>query len=64
VNQKFLQVAVLGLASMALMVVGILSLIGWIWTIPWTIMIFSITYRQLAGYDPAGGAEGSATVSY
>ena len=64
VNRKFLQVALLGLASTALMVVGILSLIGWIWTIPWTIMIFSITYRQLAGYDPAGAAEGPATVSY
>ena len=64
VNRNFLQVALLGLASMGLMVVGILSLIGWIWTIPWTIMIFSITYRQLAGYDPAGEASGPATVSY
>jgi uncharacterized membrane protein len=64
VNRKFLPVLLLGLASTALIVVGILSLIGWIWTIPWSVMIYAITYRQLAGYDPEGHGDGPATVSY
>ncbi len=63
VNRKFLEVALLGLASAALMAIGIVSIIGWIWTIPWTILIFSITYRQLAGFDPQGTGT-STTVSY
>lgn len=52
VNRKFFEVAVLSLAAMALAVLGILSLVGWIWTIPWTLMILAIIYRQLAGYRP------------
>lgn len=64
VNRKFLQVLLLGLASTALIFIGILSLIGWIWTIPWSVMIYAITYRQLAGYDPGGPGDRPATVSY
>ncbi len=64
VNRKFLQVMLLGLASSALITIGILSVIGWIWTIPWSVMIYSITYRQLAGYDVTGPGDGPATVSY
>jgi hypothetical protein len=59
VNRKFLEVLALSLLGGLLMALGILSLIGWIWTIPWVMLIFSITYRQLAGV--AGGvAPGSA----
>jgi len=64
VNRKFVPVLLLGLASTALIVVGILSVIGWIWTIPWSAMIYAITYRQLAGYDAGGASSGPATVSY
>lgn len=59
VNRKFFEVAVLSLASAGLVVLGILSLVGWIWTLPWALMILAIIYRQLAGYQgPAseGGA--------
>lgn len=55
VNKKFFEVAVLSLAAMALAIIGVLSVIGWIWTIPWTLMMVAIIYRQLAGYTPAGG---------
>ncbi|MEQ8485377.1 MAG: hypothetical protein RIB46_13540 [Pseudomonadales bacterium] len=55
VNRKFFEVAVLSLAVVLLMVVGILSVIGWIWTIPWTVMIMAIIYRQLAGFTVGGG---------
>lgn len=56
VNRKFFEVAVLSLAAAGLTLLGILSLIGWIWTIPWTLMILAITYRQLAGHVPPGDA--------
>ncbi|MBK81879.1 MAG: hypothetical protein CMQ43_13305 [Gammaproteobacteria bacterium] len=55
VNRKFFEVTVLTLASVALAVLGIVSLIGWIWTMPWTLMILAIIYRQLAGFTPAAG---------
>lgn len=60
VNRKFFEVAVLTLASGALALLGVLSLIGWIWTIPWTLMILAIIYRQLAGFTPPAdtGASG------
>lgn len=52
VNRKFFEVAILSIVAVALMVLGIVSLIGWIWTLPWTLMIFAILYRQLAGHQP------------
>jgi uncharacterized membrane protein len=55
VNRKFFEVAVLSLAAMALAFLGVLSLVGWIWTIPWTLMMLAIIYRQLAGYTPPDG---------
>lgn len=58
VNRKFFEVAVLSLAAMALAFLGVLSLVGWIWTIPWTLMMLAIIYRQLAGYTPRDGAGG------
>ena len=54
VNRKFFEVAVLSLAAMALALLGVISLVGWIWTIPWTLMMLAIIYRQLAGYTPPG----------
>ena len=56
VNRKFFEVAVLSLVAAGLAAIGILSLIGWIWTIPWTLMMLAIIYRQLAGHTPAAGA--------
>lgn len=60
VNRKFFEVAVLSLAAMALSALGVLSVVGWIWTIPWTLMILAIIYRQLAGYTHSGGPGQSA----
>lgn len=57
VNRKFFEVAVLSLAAAGLTVLGILSVIGWIWTIPWTLMILAIIYRQLVGYAVPGGSQ-------
>jgi hypothetical protein len=54
VNRKFVEVALLWLAVIGLVLLGVFSLIGWIWTIPWSVMIYSIIYRQLVGYRPAG----------
>jgi hypothetical protein len=54
VNRKFVEVALLTLVALALMVLGVVSIVGWIWTLPWTLMIFAIIYRQLAGYQAAG----------
>jgi len=54
VNRKFLGVVGLSLISAGLMVLGFLSLIGWIWTVPWVMLIFAITYRQLAGVAGSG----------
>lgn len=54
VNRKFFEVTVLTLAGLALTVIGFVSVVGWIWTVPWTLMIFSLIYRQLAGYQRAG----------
>lgn len=59
VNRKFFEVAVLSLAAAGLAVLGVVSLVGWIWTIPWTLMMLAIIYRQLAGYRPPGGASGA-----
>lgn len=59
VNRKFFEVTVLSLAAMALTVLGILSVVGWIWTVPWTLMILAIIYRQLAGYTPPVQVDGA-----
>jgi hypothetical protein len=71
VNRKFLGVVALSLISGALMALGFLSLIGWIWTVPWVMLIFAITYRQLAGVGGPGTAlpahqasAGKATAEY
>lgn len=57
VNRKFVEVVVLSLAAAALAALGVLSLIGWIWTIPWTLMMLAIIYRQLAGHTPPADAQ-------
>ncbi len=64
VNRKFFEVAVLSLAAAGLTLLGIVSVIGWIWTIPWTLMILAIIYRQLAGYGtpPSQAATGRLEV--
>jgi len=68
VNRKFLEVAALVLAAAALLLLGVISLIGWIWTVPWTAMIFAIVYRQLAGFagamPPSTGPAGRITAEY
>jgi hypothetical protein len=49
VNRAFWRVLALQAISVLLILVGILSVIGWIWTVPWVVMIYGIVYRQLAG---------------
>lgn len=63
VNRKFLGVVGLSLISAGLMVLGFVSLIGWIWTVPWVMLIFAITYRQLAGVAGGGPAAPSSEAS-
>lgn len=56
VNRKFFEVTVLSLTAALLAALGVVTLIGWIWTVPWTVMILAIIYRQLAGYTLTGPA--------
>ena len=49
VNAKFVNVAVLAILASLGAFVGFITIIGWIWTIPWVVMVYAITYRQLAG---------------
>jgi hypothetical protein len=58
VNSKFVQVAMLSIIAVGLALLGVVSLIGWIWTLPWMVMIFAVIYRQLVGYR-SGGVAGS-----
>lgn len=53
VNAKFVNVALIALVGGLAMFVGFITLIGWIWTVPWTAMMFAITYRQLVGVRAA-----------
>lgn len=59
VNKAFWRVALLSMISGLLILLGFLSVIGWIWTLPWAAMIFSITYRQLAGTLDGSTTRGS-----
>jgi hypothetical protein len=59
VNKAFWRVALLSLISGLLILLGFLSVIGWIWTLPWAALIFSITYRQLAGNADGSTGTGS-----
>ena len=49
VNKQLLTVILLGLAVIVAIVVGIMTIIGWIWLLPWAMMVMAIIYRQLAG---------------
>ena len=49
VNKKFVNVAVLAIVASLVSVFSFITIIGWIWAVPWMLMVFAITYRQLAG---------------
>lgn len=51
VNKKFLNVAVLAIVASIIATVSFITIIGWIWGVPWMLMVFAITYRQLAGCE-------------
>ena len=51
VNKKFWNVALLAIVASFISILGFITLIGWIWGIPWILMVYAITYRQLAGCD-------------
>ena len=53
VNKKFFSVVVLALVSSIVAVLSFITIIGWIWAMPWMLMVFAITYRQLAGVSIA-----------
>ena len=44
-------VLLLVLASGAVLVLASITIIGLIWAIPWVVMVYAITYRQLAGVE-------------
>ena len=52
VNAKFVNVAVLAIVGGLLLFVGFATIIGWLITFPWVVMIYTITYRQLVGIQP------------
>ncbi|MEZ5552115.1 MAG: hypothetical protein R3E82_14560 [Pseudomonadales bacterium] len=58
VNAKFVNVLLIALMGVVAMALGFITLIGWIWTVPWTAMMFAITYRQLAGVRGEGSVAG------
>lgn len=49
VNKQFLPVAALLLLTGIAMGLSVFTIIGPIWTIPWSVMVLGIIYRQLAG---------------
>ena len=51
VNQKFLNVAVLFIVGSFVVTLSFITIIGWIWAMPWMLMVYAITYRQLAGCE-------------
>jgi hypothetical protein len=51
VNTRFVTVALLAVFAWVVMVLSFATVIGWIWAIPWMLMVYSITYRQLAGVE-------------
>ena len=51
VNKEFLNVFLLVLAIVVISIASFITIIGWIWGIPLTMMIYAIIYRQLAGVD-------------
>ena len=53
VNKKFLNVAVLAIVASLVASFSFITIIGWIWAMPWMLMVFAITYRQLAGVSIA-----------
>jgi hypothetical protein len=51
VNKQFLNVTLLLLLVSFVMIVSVFTIIGPIWSIPWTIMVISVIYRDLAGVE-------------
>jgi hypothetical protein len=51
VNKKFLDVAILAIVASLLSTLSFITIIGWIWGVPWMLMVYAITYRQLAGCE-------------
>lgn len=49
VNKKFFHVAASLLIASILSALSFITIIGWIWAIPWMVMVYAIIYRQLAG---------------
>ena len=54
VNAQFLNVFVLALVATTVLGLSAFTIVGLIWTVPWLLMIYAITYRQLAGVDIPG----------
>jgi len=49
VNAEFLTVFAMAILAGLAIMLGFVTIIGWIWTVPLAVMVFAITYRQLAG---------------
>ena len=49
INKKFFTVALLAIIGVFVIFLSMFTIIGWIWAVPWVMMIYAITYRQLAG---------------
>ncbi len=53
INQKFLSVLLLVLIAGVVLIAAGMTIIGLIWALPWILMVYAITYRQLAGASVA-----------
>lgn len=58
VNAKFLNVFLLAIIASFGVAISSLTIIGVIWTMPWALMVYCITYRQLAGVEMASDSDG------
>jgi uncharacterized membrane protein len=54
INQKFVSVLVLMLIAGVVLVAATFTIVGLVWALPWVVMIYAITYRQLAGASVSG----------
>lgn len=49
INQKFLPVLGLMLIAGIVLMAAAFTVVGLVWALPWVVMVYAITYRQLAG---------------
>lgn len=54
INQKFFTVLVLLVLAGLVLIAATFTIVGLVWALPWVVMVYAITYRQLAGASISG----------